>query len=213
MFARSLFVLSVLGSSLALYTPLRPNNGTLLAREDAPTDQDLLASCPGGPGSSNIARADRCTLHNIVNNPPTRVFTILGDPQLNCGGLTTDLTLTVGGETTVSSTTTVSADVGFEVEGLSIGGGVEESTEKSQTISKEISITIQPGRQAVFVAGQNFNSQTGNVQVNYGSPQFQHFIWFTGATVTQLSPIADDVVFDVHESACGTDPRDLNNSS
>lgn len=57
--------------------------------------------------------------------------------------------------------------------------------------------------------------------------------WFTGTTITQLSPDSGNVEFDVHETACGTcllahgqpssypdvflyigtDPRDLNNSS
>ncbi|KAI0824314.1 hypothetical protein BC628DRAFT_1420068 [Trametes gibbosa] len=208
MFARLLFVLSVLGSSLALYTP-----ATLVARDGNPSDQDLLASCPGGPGSS-LARADRCTLASLdCSIYVTRLFSILGDAQLNCGGSSDDIDVTLGGETTVSSTTTISANVGFEGGGLSIGGGIESSTENSQTISKQISFTVKPGRQAVFVAGTTFNSQTGNVQVNFGSRQLGHFIWITGTTVTQLSPVANDVVFDVHETACGTDPRDLNNSS
>lgn len=62
MLARSLFVASVLASAMALYTPPRHANDTLLSRDDSPADQDLLASCPGGPGSSNIAHADKCTL-------------------------------------------------------------------------------------------------------------------------------------------------------
>lgn len=31
-------------------------------RDGDPSDADLLASCPGGPGSSVLERADRCTL-------------------------------------------------------------------------------------------------------------------------------------------------------
>ncbi|KAI0824286.1 hypothetical protein BC628DRAFT_1538489 [Trametes gibbosa] len=215
MFSRALFVLSVLGTCLAVYTP-----ATVLARDENPSDQDLLASCPGGPGSG-LARADRCTLAslecslyvNIVNNPQTRLFSLLGDVQLNCGGSSDDIDVTLGGQTTVGSTTTISADIGIEGGGLSIGGGIESSIENSQTISKQISFTVKPGRQAVFVAGTAYNSQTGNVQVNFGSRQLGHFIWITGTTVTQLSPVANDVVFDVHETACGTNPRDLNNSS
>lgn len=34
----------------------------LVGREDSPTDQNLLSSCPGGPGSPNVEHADRCTL-------------------------------------------------------------------------------------------------------------------------------------------------------
>ncbi|KAL1940929.1 hypothetical protein VTO73DRAFT_7565 [Trametes versicolor] len=198
---------------MALYTPPRHANDTLFSRDDSPADQDLLASCPGGPGSSNIAHADRCTLINIVNNPDVRLFSILGDPQLNCGGSSDDITVTLGGESTVGSETTVNADFGVDVEGISVGGGISSTTSSSQTVSKSISFTVKPGRQAVYVAGTNFHSQTGNVQVNYGSRQFGHFIWFTGTTITQLSPDSGDVEFDVHETACGTDPRDLNNSS
>ncbi|EIW52228.1 uncharacterized protein TRAVEDRAFT_136133 [Trametes versicolor FP-101664 SS1] len=194
---------------MALYTPPRHANDTLLSRDDSPADQDLLASCPGGPGSSNIAHADRCTLINIVNNPDVRLFSILGDPQLNCGGSSDDITVTLGGESTVGSETTVNANFGIDFEGISVGGGIESSTSTSQTVSKSISFTVKPGRQAVYVAGTNFHSQTGNVQVNYGSRQFGHFIWFTGTTITQLSPDSGDVEFDVHETACGTCPLAL----
>ena len=41
---------------------LAVSTSMLLMREDTPTDADLLASCPGGPGSPNIKGADRCTL-------------------------------------------------------------------------------------------------------------------------------------------------------
>ena len=44
------------------------------------------------------------------------------------------------------------------------------------TTSKEIQYQIPPGRQAVYVAGVAQKSQTGNVQVNYGSRQYGHFI-------------------------------------
>lgn len=82
----------------------------------------------------------------------------------------------VGGSTEVSETTTVDANIGIEVGGLSIGGGVSDSSTTSSTLSKMVSITIPPQRQAVFVAGQNFNSQNGRVQVNFGDRQFGHFI-------------------------------------
>lgn len=64
----------------------------------------------------------------------------------------------------------------MDVEGISVGGGISSTTSSSQTVSKSISFTVKPGRQAVYVAGTNFHSQTGNVQVNYGSRQFGHFI-------------------------------------
>ncbi|KAH9850871.1 hypothetical protein C2E23DRAFT_733873 [Lenzites betulinus] len=203
MFPRSFFVLSILSSAFALYTYPR---GTLETREDSPSDQDLLSSCPGGPGSPNVKKADKCTLINIVNNPNTRTFAVLGDPQLNCGGATDPVTVTLGGQQTVTQTTTVDANVGVSLEGVTIGGGASSSTSTANTVSKTISYTVPPGRQAVFVAGTAQQSETGNVQVNYGSRQFGHFIWFTGATVTQLTPIPSDVEFDVHETACGTCP-------
>ncbi|KAH9920887.1 uncharacterized protein BXZ73DRAFT_91898 [Epithele typhae] len=183
MIARALIPLSFVAAVLAVPT-------VLSLREDAPTDSDLLASCPGGPGSSNIERADRCTLINIVNNPDTRIYKALGDPQLNCGGGTDDVTVTLGGETSVSQTVSVSANLGFNIEGISVGGGLETSDTSTQTQSK------------------SHHSQSGQVQVNYPDRQFDHFIWFTGTSITQLTP-TDDVVFDVYESACGTDPNDF----
>ncbi len=82
----------------------------------------------------------------------------------------------VGGSTEVSQTTTVDANVGIAIDGLSIGGGVSDSSTTSSTVSKMISITIPPQRQAVFVGGQNFNSENGRVQVNFRDRQFGHFI-------------------------------------
>ncbi|KAI0643528.1 hypothetical protein C8Q79DRAFT_928639 [Trametes meyenii] len=208
MFAKSALLLSAVTTVLALSTryPLDAN-GRLVIREDAPTDQDLLNSCPGGPGSSNVENADRCTLINIKENPNTRTFVVLGDPQLNCGGATDNVTVQLGGSQTVTQTTSVNADLGIDIEGIKIGGGASTSDSTANTVSKTITFAIPPGKQAVFVAGTAQKSETGNVQVNYGDRQFGHFIWFTGATITRLTPIADDVVFDVHESDCGTDPR------
>ena len=67
MIARSIVMLSsFMTVALAMST-----SALLLRREDAPTDQDLLASCPGGPGSPNIDGADRCTLVSpfVVTHP------------------------------------------------------------------------------------------------------------------------------------------------
>ena len=64
MLANSLSFFSLLTAALAVAVrepgPV-PADG-LISREDAPTDQDLLSSCPGGPGSPNVEHADRCTL-------------------------------------------------------------------------------------------------------------------------------------------------------
>ncbi|RPD56199.1 hypothetical protein L226DRAFT_523692 [Lentinus tigrinus ALCF2SS1-7] len=209
MLAGAFFALSLLSSTLALTTGHALPRGGFVPRDDGPANEDLLASCPGGPGSPNVKKADKCTLVNIVNNPDVRVWTVLGDPQLNCGGATEDITVTLGGETTVSQTTTVNADFGVSLEGISVGGGVSDSESTSTTESKTIEFSIPPGRQAVYVAGVAQTSETGNVQVNYGSKVDGHFIWFTGTTITKLTPKGNDVEFDVHESDCGTDPRDL----
>ncbi|KAI0755495.1 hypothetical protein C8Q74DRAFT_309634 [Fomes fomentarius] len=209
----ALFIFSLLSTVFAHPTveALDEASGRLVRREDKLSNQDLLASCPGAPGSSNVRRADRCTLINIVNNRDRRIWTVLGDPQLNCGGATDDITVTLGGEQTVSETTTINANFGIDFDGISIGGGVSETTETSTTMSKSIEFSIPPGRQAVYVAGVLHKSETGRVQVNYGSKQRGHYIWFTGTTVTKLTPISDDVQFDVFETNCGRDPRDLSN--
>ena len=101
---------------------------------------------------------------------------MLGDPQLNCGGGTDPIQVTLTGETDVSQTTTVSVDLGIDIEGLSIGGGVSTEKTTTQIQSKAIQYSIPPGRQAVYVAGVAHTSQTGNVQVNYGDRQFGHFL-------------------------------------
>ncbi|KAI0628305.1 hypothetical protein C8Q77DRAFT_1244792 [Trametes polyzona] len=202
MLVAPLVVLSVLGSALAV-----PNLG---ARHDGFTDQDLLDSCPGGPGSKVFKHADRCTLREPVTvNPNVRKWAVVGDPQLNCGGGSDPITVELGGEHTVSQTVSVDANFGVNIDGLSIGGGVSSSNEDSMTVSKKVSYMIRPNRQAVFVAGTAHQSRTSQIQVNFGSRQRGHFIWFSDARVTQLTPIPDDVEFDVYESDCGTDPRDL----
>lgn len=95
----------------------------------------------------------------------------------SCGGATEDITVELGGSQTVSQTTTVSTTAGITIpDVLSIGGGVETSNSKESTVSKTISFAIPSGKQAVFVAGTAYQSQTGNIQVNYGDRQFDHFI-------------------------------------
>ncbi|KAI0827658.1 hypothetical protein BC628DRAFT_1409594 [Trametes gibbosa] len=198
MYTTPAVVLAVLGSALAL--------PQFMPRDDAPdfTDADLLASCPGGPGTKKLERADRCTLEDPVTIPNVRKFTVIGNPQLNCDGGSEAISVQLGGQTTITQTTTVSADVGFEVDELKIGGGVETSSSKSSTFSRQVTYSIPPKRQAVYVAGQNYQAQSAHVQVNYGDRQFGHFIWFTNENVTHLTAILGDIEFDVHESACGS---------
>ncbi|KAL7278377.1 hypothetical protein ACG7TL_008357 [Trametes sanguinea] len=196
------FVLSAIGSALAVSVPTSRDIGKLVTRDQDFTDTDLFNSCPGGPGSDKLERADRCTLVNIANNPNVRKFEVLGDPQLNCGGGTDPVTVTLGGSTTITTSQTLDANIGVDVEGISIGGGASTTDSKATTVSQQVSYSIPPGRQAVYVAGTNQQSQTGNVQVNYGDRQDGHFIWFTNAKVTILTPIPSDVEFDVHESDC-----------
>ncbi|RDB25712.1 hypothetical protein Hypma_006376 [Hypsizygus marmoreus] len=194
--------------------PASHHGDNLLFRRDSPGDPDLLLSCPGAAGSSKVQRADRCTLINIVNNPDQIIFKNIGNPQLNCAGGTGPTTVTIGGSTSVSSSTTVNAEFGVSFEGISVGGGIATTETTTQETSKSIEYEVPPGRQAVYTAGFTFHSQTGNIQVNYGDRVFDHYIWYTGTTVTQLTPDNNALPrFQVHESKCGTDPNDLNNNS
>jgi len=200
----SFFVFALLGHAISA--------PAFIPRDDSPSDTDLFLSCPGAAGSPNIEGADKCTLVNIVNNPDTPVVSNLGDVQGNCEGGTSPIMLTVGGETTVSTSTTANVDVGVDLEGLSIGGGLSTESSSSTTQSKSTMVSIPPGRQSVMTMSVLSHSQSGNVQVNFGDRVDDHFIWFTSAVITQVTP-TDQVSFDVHETACGTDPLDLNNHS
>ena len=103
--------------------------------------------------------------------------TVLTHPiSYSCGGATEDVSVSLGGSSTITQSVTASADVGFDLDGLTIGGGVETSTSKESTTSQTITFSIPPGKQAVYVAGIAHTSETGHVQVNYGSRQFGHFI-------------------------------------
>ncbi|KAJ6600591.1 hypothetical protein DFH09DRAFT_1021118 [Mycena vulgaris] len=183
-----------------------------IPRDDSPSDTDLFLSCPGAAGSPNIEGADKCTLVNIVNNPDTPVVSTLGDVQANCEGGTSPIMLTIGGETTVGTSVTANVDVGVELEGFNIGGGLSTESSSSTTQSKSTMVSIPPGRQSVMTMSVLSHSQSGNVQVNFGDRVDGHFIWFTNAVITQVTP-TNQVSFDVHETACGTDPLDLNNHS
>ncbi|KAG5719262.1 hypothetical protein E4T56_gene13379 [Termitomyces sp. T112] len=178
------------------------------------TDKDFLLSCPGNAGSPNVKRADRCTLINIKHNPDKVIFQNVGNAQLNCAGGTTPTTVTLGGSTSVSTTTSVDTNIGITFgSGFSIGGGISSSTTKESQTTKQIQYDVPPGRQAILTAGYNFHSQTGNVQVNYGSRVNGHYIWYTGVAITQLVPDGQPPRYEVHESKCGTNPLDLNNKS
>ncbi|KAG6811612.1 hypothetical protein H0H92_006627 [Tricholoma furcatifolium] len=180
------------------YDTLRPRGNAKTI-----TDKDFLLSCPGAAGSPNVQRADRCTLVNIKNNPDKTIFKNVGSPQLNCAGGTTATTVSLGGSTSVATTTSVDANFGISFEGISIGGGMSTSTTSTTDQSKTIQYQVPPGRQAVLMAGYRFHSQTGNVQVNYGDRVNGHYIWFTGTTITKLIPAGTPPEFQIHESKCG----------
>ncbi|KAF8073844.1 hypothetical protein FPV67DRAFT_770622 [Lyophyllum atratum] len=189
------------------------NDGRLF-RRGAPSDKDLLLSCPGAAGSPNVQRADRCTLINIVNNPDEIVFKNVGNPQLNCAGGTGPTTVTLGGSSTVTTETSVNANLGASFEGINVGGGISTSESHAEQTSNLTKYDVPPGRQAVYTAGYTFHSQTGNIEVNYGDRVGGHYKWFTGVTVTKKTPNNDAVPqYQVHETKCGTDPNDLNNKS
>jgi hypothetical protein len=84
--------------------------------------------------------------------------------------------LTIGGETTVGTTTTASVDVGVDLEGFNIGGGLSTESSSSTTQSKSIMVSIPPGRQSVMTMSILSHSQSGNVQVNFGDRVDGHFI-------------------------------------
>ena len=67
-------------------------------------------------------------------------------------------------------------DVGLDLEALHIGGSLETTNTNETTTSKSVTFDVPPGKQAVYVAGVAHTSQTGPIQVNYGSRQFGHFI-------------------------------------
>ena len=100
MFPSTVFLaaFAFLGLAVAL-----PKSGSRLTAP--PDDQTLLSTCPGAAGtyfnitshlqsvkpdlcifnstgSPDVERADRCTYINVVNNPDTRIWSNVGDPQL-----------------------------------------------------------------------------------------------------------------------------------
>ncbi len=73
---------------------------------------------------------------------------------------------------------------------------MSDSESTSATESKSIQFSIPPKRQAVYVAGVAHTSQTGNVQVNYGSKVDDHFI----VSTLPLLRVAADAVLTVSVS-------------
>ncbi|KAJ7189668.1 hypothetical protein GGX14DRAFT_538151 [Mycena pura] len=185
----SIFILSVTALYLCGTAIALPSNVTMRGGKTDPTlgDTDLLNSCPGAAGSPNVERADKCTLVSVRTDP---------------------LTVTLGGSKTVETTTTVDADIGVDIGGISLGGGFSSTTDNSKTVSHS-----QTHGRPIMTVGVTFHSQTGNIQVNYGDTVNGHFIWYTTNTVTQLTPANAEDAIQVHESACGTDVTDLNNHS
>ena len=84
--------------------------------------------------------------------------------------------MTIGGEHTVSGTTTLNANVAFTVGPVQIGGGIVQSSTENTTVSRSIEYAIRPGKQAVYVAGVVHSNETGNIKVNYGDRQRGHYI-------------------------------------
>ena len=104
------------------------------------------------------------------------VLTLIHPEYYSCGGSEDEVTVTIGGEQTVSQTTTLNANVAFSLGPVQIGGGISQSWTESTTVSKSIEYAIRPGRQAVYVAGVVHSNETGIVQVNYGDRQYGHYI-------------------------------------
>ncbi|EIW52226.1 uncharacterized protein TRAVEDRAFT_24508 [Trametes versicolor FP-101664 SS1] len=214
--------------ALALSNPHRKEPSSNLRARDfnvhllaGPADQDIINSCPGAPGSPHLRRADYCTLVNRIDNPNSHTFTILGNPQLNCGDGTSSITMTVGGEAVVEQTTTINANAqsagsnastAFSFpQNISLSGGLAEGSVLKIAVKNSTKYLLPPGKQAVLVAVTAQRSQTGNIEAAFRNPWITNMVSFypTKANMTQLTPIANSVEFDVYESACGTDPRDL----
>lgn len=124
----------------------------------------------------------------------------------SCNGGTEDVSVTLGGSTSASETVENSITAGFslEGEGLGINAGTtftHSSTTTSET-SHSVTYQVPAGRQAVFVAGYAMESVTANVEMTYSTRQAGHFDWFV-LNATLLRPIADNIVYNVYESACG----------
>lgn len=191
-----------------------PNDTMLPRGENIPTDDDLFLSCPGANGSPNIRRADRCTLINVVDNPDQVLWKSIGNAQLNCGGSTTATEVKLRGSASFFTSTKLNGSLGITYQNITFENGGSGSQSETEATSQEITYAVLPGRQAVYTIGYNHKSQTGNVQVNFGKRVADHYIWYTGSTVTTLKPdVNTQPSYQVHATECGTDPYDINNSS
>jgi hypothetical protein len=97
--------------------------------------------------------ADACTFESESQGDDTTLDHIVGDPVDNCKGGTTDITTTIGGDSTVSQTWKYGVSEGFSADGgeeLPIGVSFENSDTWSNTEAKtfrqNIDITIKPGK-------------------------------------------------------------------
>ena len=96
----------------------------------------------------------------------------------SCGGDTEDISVMLGGSSTITQSVTSSANTSFNLDAITIGGGAETTSSKTTTTTttKSLTFSIPPGKQAVYVAGVAYANETGVIQVNYGTPQFGHYI-------------------------------------
>ena len=130
----------------------KPRQKDLHRRGQPPTEVSFLASI-------SLAGVYQLTVH--------------GD---SCDGGTSPVSVTIGGSTTVSTTNTIDANAGIDIEGIKIGGGVSNTKTLTTTMSNSTTFSVPPGRQVVQVVGVNHQSQTGQVQVNFGDRVDGHFI-------------------------------------
>jgi hypothetical protein len=121
---------------------------------------------------SNLGDVQGKYVLRSYDHPTTAILST----QFSCEGGTSPIMLTVGGETTVSTSTTANVDVGVELEGINIGGGLSTESSSSTTQSKSTMVSIPPGRQSVMTMSVLSHSQSGNVQVNFGDRVDDHFI-------------------------------------
>jgi hypothetical protein len=93
----------------------------------------------------------------------------------SCGGGTEEIEWAIGGSTTVTQTTTIGAEAGIDIEGVSIGLSASVSDSKAVTASQTVTVKIPPGKTAVQAAGINYHVYSSNVQVNYADKQYGHY--------------------------------------
>lgn len=93
----------------------------------------------------------------------------------SCDGEIGNLTVNLGGSSTIDASITANLDLGVALDGISLGGGISATIDGSQSVSQSQTFDVSPGRQAILTAGVTFHSQTGNVQVNYPDRINGHF--------------------------------------